>query len=136
MHTLTNDVWLVDDDEEDLFLMQAALLEVAPGLQLVMLSDGEALLPQLATAKRLPSLVLLDINMPIINGFDALRELRGSDRYPQLPVVMLTTSNSAFDRIQCERLGASEFCTKPASFSEMIQLARRLVQQWILKATA
>lgn len=112
-------------------LMQAALLNVVPGLDICIMADGDELLPRLQEAQRSPRLILLDLNMPHIGGFEALATLRSENKYGQLPVVVLTTSSNPADRRKSEALGANGFHTKPATFVALTQLARQLVGQWL-----
>lgn len=135
MSHLPNYIWLVDDDEDDLMLMQRAFRQVDPALQLRTFCDGNELLSQLQQTPVSPRLILLDLNMVHTGGFDALASLRAEGDYEQLPIVVLTTSSNPADRAKSERLGANGFHTKPDTFADLTLLARQLVGQW-LPATA
>lgn len=125
-------VWIVDDDEDDQMMIEAAFKEVIFPLAIKQLSDGDEVLSQLEKAPSLPKLILLDLNMPLKNGFDVLTELRSIPAYKKLPVVVLTTSSSEDDRRKSLALGANEFLTKPYSLKAIVHMLRRLVSEWNL----
>lgn len=125
-------IWLIDDDEDDRLLLESAFQSVDPSIELLLLPDGEEVLPILAQCSNTPRLILLDINMPGKNGFDTLRDLRSHPVYGQLPVIMLTTSADEADRRRSLLLGATHFLTKPLTFSQLKQLAQVLIQEWEL----
>ena len=128
----TPTVWLVDDDEDDQLLIGSAFFEGDPSIKVLLLDDGDELLPQLSQADQLPRLILLDVNMPRQNGFDTLKELRQQADFAQLPVVMLTTSSNEEDRRRSLALGANHFLTKPLSYERLKELAQELSLEWEL----
>lgn len=130
--TPTSCVFLVDDDEDDCFLVQHVFARYSPECQLTTLPDGQALLTALGQDSVLPSLVLLDINMPRMDGFEALIRIRQQVRLADLPVVMLTTSADAQDAERASQLGASGFITKPATIQAFNEAVLRLRQRWLL----
>ena len=125
-------VWVVDDDEDDQLFIRSAFEQGEPPITVSSLFDGTELLPMLTQCTSLPRLILLDINMPRKNGFEALRELRAIDAYADLPVVMLTTSSDADDRERALKLGANYFLTKPLSQEQLREMAIKLISQWKL----
>jgi CheY-like chemotaxis protein len=125
-------VWVVDDDADDQFLIEEAFKAVIFPLTIKQLMDGDELLSQLQEAPSLPKLILLDLNMPLKNGFDVLKELRSIPAYQKLPVVVLTTSESEDHKQKSLALGANDFLTKPTSLQAVIRILRRLVAEWHL----
>jgi len=115
-------VVLVADDEEDIRSLIAGHLRRA-GHQVLEAADGEQAL-QAARAEPPPSLVLLDIRMPRLDGLGVLRALRTDEATRNLPVVMMTTSRgmSASDRSAIDQLGASVLLHKPSSAEELAEL--------------
>jgi PAS domain S-box-containing protein len=115
-------VVLVADDEEDIRSLIAGHLRRA-GHQVLEAADGEQAL-QAARAEQPPSLVLLDIRMPRLDGLGVLRALRDDEATRNLPVVMMTTSRgmSASDRSAIDQLGASVLLHKPSSAEELAEL--------------
>ena len=124
-------VWVVDDDEDDRLFIQSAFESINPPIDVLVLTGGEELLSALAKHESLPRLILLDINMPYQNGFDTLKQLRTSQKYAELPVIMLTTSSSEDDRQRSFALGADQFITKPSSYNQLIALTQQLAQQLV-----
>ena len=122
----------MDDDEDDQLFIRSAFLTGQPPITILTLNDGTELLPMLATCVELPRLILLDVNMPLMNGFETLKQLRSVADYADLPVVMLTTSSAEDDRERSFALGANHFLTKPLTFEQLRALAQELSQQWVL----
>jgi CheY-like chemotaxis protein len=125
-------VWVVDDDEDDQIFIQSAFEDTGKPIYVVTLSDGDQLLPQLANCDQLPRLILLDINMARQNGFDTLAQLRNTDTFAHLPVVMMTTSSDHSDRQRSLSLGANQILTKPTSYKQLVMLVKGLAEQWEL----
>ncbi len=125
-------VWVVDDDEDDRLFISSAFEDVQQPIRVLTLTDGDQLLPKLATCKQLPQLILLDINMSRQNGFDTLKQLRDTPTFAHLPVVMLTTSSDKSDIQRSLALGANQFMTKPASYNQLVTLVKELTEQWAL----
>jgi CheY-like chemotaxis protein len=128
-------VWLVDDDEDDLYIFKTAFKQLFPHLDIRLFFDGEELLPALTAASLLPKLVLLDLNMPKQNGFVTLRMLRFEERFQQLPVIILTTSSSTDDHETSYFLGANEVLIKPATQNEIRDIILKLNQDWKIAGT-
>lgn len=125
-------IWIVDDDEDDQLFIRTAFMNGRPPISVLILSDGDELLPKLSQCAVLPRLILLDINMPRKNGFETLKELRSVPDFADLPVVMLTTSSDEQDRRRSLALGASHFLTKPLTQEQLRQLAQELSRRWEL----
>lgn len=132
MSPTTPIVWVVDDDEDDRIFIQSAFEDTETPIDVLTLNDGDQLLPQLVSCDTLPRLILLDINMARQNGFDTLAQLRNTSTFAHLPVVMMTTSSDNSDRQRSLALGANQFVTKPASYSQLVNLVKGLTQQWEL----
>lgn len=125
-------VFIADDDEDDRLLLRYAFAEHSPECHLLFAEDGLALLDALSEAETEPCLIILDLNMPRINGLEALQLLRHSPLYSNKPIVILTTSNEAIDRQNAFALGANEFLTKPLSMDSLGQMVLDLRETWRL----
>lgn len=136
MNTLSGSIWLVDDDEDDLVLMETAFHCMADRITIKALHDGEELLPQLQETSDSPNLIVMDLNMNRMGGLQALEIVRSVGKYSHLPVVMLTTSSNPADKRNSVALGANDYHIKPASFNELTVLANQLIQQWVMKPVA
>lgn len=127
----TQHIFVVDDDEDDQFLLHQVLQQYAPASSVRVLSDGEELLTALSSPDPLPDLVLLDLNMPRMGGLEALRHIRANQEYDALPVVILTTSDSACDREQASVLKANDYLVKPGTVEQMNRLILTVKRQWL-----
>ena len=125
-------VFIADDDEDDRLLLKYAFAQHSPECHLVFAEDGLALLDALVQIDSEPCLIILDLNMPRLNGLEALQVLRNNSRYAQVPVVILTTSSEVTDRMHAYALGANDFLTKPLSMDSLGQTVRHLRKTWHL----
>ena len=125
-------VWVVDDDEDDQLFIRSAFLTGQPAINVLTINDGDELLSKLSECTELPRLILMDVNMPGKNGFDALKELRSVAAFADLPVVMLTTSSNEADRKRSLALGANQFLTKPSAQQQLRDLTQELSRKWEL----
>lgn len=80
----------------------------------------------------MPQVVLLDLNLPKLDGLGVLRRLRADDRTKLLPVVILTSSNEEADRINSYGLGANSYVRKPVDFSQFVEAAGQLGLYWLV----
>lgn len=118
-------VLLADDDADDREMFGDILLANEKATLVHSVEDGRELLSWLETVtedKNLPDLIVLDQNMPKLNGIQTLEVLKSTDRYKAIPVVLFSTyANEKLIR-QCQELGASTVFTKPSSFDEYEQM--------------
>lgn len=118
-----------EDDPDDLFMIRQAFEQFDGATALLHATNGFDALEQLNQAKQnqqLPCLIILDINMPGMNGREALIRIKESEDFKNIPVVLFTTSSSELDKAFARKWGA-EFITKPLVFSELEELARRFL---------
>ena len=125
---------LVDDDEVDVLNVRRALERGRITNQIWVAGDG---IEGLATLRgtempRDRRLVLLDINMPRMNGIEMLREMRADPELQMTSVVMLTTSNDDFDRVESYRLNVAGYLLKPVTFVSFVELMTALNRYWTL----
>lgn len=122
-------VIIIDDNPGDIALTQEAFAENGmPADFTAAMSGDEALelLKSIGKETRLPDLILLDLNLPKINGLEILAYVRRHPRLGRVPTVVLTTSNRTQDREQSHQLGATDYLVKPAIFSEFLDLVTGL----------
>ncbi|MGE5195067.1 MAG: response regulator [Deltaproteobacteria bacterium] len=129
------DILVVDDNEDDVLLLQESLRD-QPAVNLLHAArDGEEAMAFLrregpyAGAVR-PGLVLLDINMPKMNGFEVLYEMKTDPALRGIPVVILTTSSREADVLTAYTGGACSFVTKPVNFDRLKLMAVHFVRYW------
>jgi CheY-like chemotaxis protein len=124
-------VLMADDDEDDCMLARDAFN--VSGIQglIHFVGDGIDLLRYLAGPDASPAVILLDLNMPRKDGRQALTEIKSIPGVRNIPVVVLTTSREDDDRYYCKEKGVHSFITKPASFSEWVEIMRSLADTWL-----
>jgi two-component system response regulator len=125
-------VAIADDDRDDQDLVRDAFEESGMKNRLEFFDDGAALLEFLRSPAlvRLPALILLDLNMPRLDGRKTLRQIRADARLKHLPVVVLTTANGVDAVMDIYREGANSFIAKPTQFSEMVDVVHSLSKFW------
>jgi CheY-like chemotaxis protein len=119
----------VDDDPDDLHLLQIALKEVGSNHKIVEAYNGEEALIMLKEMKHngnLPCLVVLDINMPKIDGKQTLVSIQKDEEMKSMPVVVFTTSSNPLDQLFFAKKNV-EFITKPIQYNTMFEVANRLL---------
>ncbi|NET40236.1 MAG: response regulator, partial [Cyanothece sp. SIO1E1] len=94
--------------------------------------DGEEALTAIVSADPLPGIVLLDLNLPKIDGLDILQQIRANDRTRLLPVVVLTSSSEQRDIIESYNLGANSYVRKPVNFTQFTEAVSQLGLYWAL----
>jgi len=127
-------ILLAEDDPDDRFIIEEAFQESQFLGTLLFVEDGEELLDYLLRRGRYaekisaprPSCILLDLNMPRKDGREALWEIKQNPKLRDVPVVVLTTSDSQRDREYCAELGVCDYVTKPSSFNELVDLMNRI----------
>lgn len=130
-------ILLVEDDQKDIQLAMAAFGECEKTLRVVVADDGEDALDYLTYrgrhADRIrgdPAVVLLDINMPRMNGMEVLRRLRTVEALRFLPVVFLSSSRDPGDVSQGYKLGANGYVVKPSKFKQFKDAVRQISAFW------
>lgn len=127
-------ILLVEDSADDRMLAEAAFAQLGFEHRLATAEDGEDALACLIgedAARRVdPDLVLLDLKLPGIDGFEVLRRLRADARGAFVPVVVLTSSVEERDVLQSYRLGANSYVRKPTSFEQFLSVLEDVVRYW------
>lgn len=133
-------ILLVEDNADDVELTRLAFRRSNVVNDIVVARDGQEALEYLfATGRhadrdpaRSPEVVLLDLNLPKIDGLGVLKEVRANRRTRWLPVVVLTSSKEERDLVRSYDLGANSFVQKPVDFTEFIDAARQLGLYWLV----
>jgi two-component system, response regulator len=129
-------ILLVEDNPDDVMFTRRAFKKNKISNEVVVATDGEQALDYLLPAdesKALhPALVLLDVNLPKVDGLEVLRRIRSHSRTAGLPVVVLTTSSEERDIVDSYRLGANSFVRKPVMFSDFVDATKVLGVYWLL----
>ncbi|AUD04640.1 response regulator [Spirosoma pollinicola] len=124
-------VFLVDDDQDDYFLFNYFFSRHNPGCKLRLLPDGEELVQALEEVSEFPKLILLDLNMPFMGGFDALKLIRQQSKYDSIPIVVFTTSQEASDRQRATALRVAGYMTKPKTVDGLDEFVIQVTHDWL-----
>ncbi len=132
-------ILIADDDADDRMLIDDAFRESRLSNPLVFVENGEDLLHYLRGEGKyagraeivMPRLILLDLNMPKMDGRTALRHLKADPELKRIPVVVLTTSKAEEDILRTYDLGVSSFIAKPVTFQGLVDVVRALNNYWI-----
>jgi two-component system, response regulator len=123
-------VLMADDDEDDCLLARHAFEACGAHGAFECVGDGMALLNYLSRSP-LPALILIDINMPLMDGFEALKAIKSIPAFQDIPVVVVTTSGEEKDMANSRKLGADSFFTKPSRFNDWINMMKSLSDRWL-----
>lgn len=132
-------ILMADDDADDRLLAREAMQESRVLNELAFVEDGVQLLNYLRGEEEfgdrnrfpMPGLILLDLNMPKMDGREALAEIKADPRLRRIPVVILTTSKAEEDMVKGYDLGAASYITKPVTFDALVELMRTLGKYWV-----
>ncbi len=132
-------VLYVEDEDSDVLLLRLAFEIADLDALLISASDGQEAISYLAGEGRfadrvchpLPSLILLDLNLPRESGFDVLEWIRGQNRFVSLPVIVYTSSLNAEDCAKAQRLGASDYVVKFSDVKDIAGFVRSLKGRWL-----
>ena len=129
---------VAEDDDDDYLLTEQALKEEHLLNPIRRVADGVELMQYLrhlgpyagSGEAPLPALILLDLNMPRMDGREALREIKSDQQLRRCPVVVLTTSRAEEDIVRSYELGVNSFITKPVTFQGLVEAVRLLGRYW------
>ncbi|MDB5309207.1 MAG: rcp1 2 [Gemmataceae bacterium] len=126
-------ILLAEDDEGHAYLVQQNLLDAGLANRVVHVKDGQEAIDYIYCAgayrDRMPNgplLLLLDINMPRVDGVEVLRRLKADPKTAEIPVIMLTTTDDPREVKRCYELGCSSYVTKPVEYDRFVEAIRRL----------
>ncbi len=120
---------LAEDDIDDQELLTEAFNEIDPSIRLYAFSTGKKFLSFLDELpdQQIPDLVILDYNIPELNGAEILRRLESNDRYRKIVKLVWSTSNSPLYQDSCLSLGARAYLVKPSNISALFEMARHML---------
>lgn len=109
-------ILLVDDDIDDQLLFQEALTQVDGAVRCITTGNGIDALEKLNASAFLPDLIIMDVNMPMMNGMECLKALKASERFSAIPVIMYSTSCSNDYQKECFDSGVAGYIEKPSDY--------------------
>ncbi len=125
-------IFIVDDDPDDRQIILDSFLENSALIDYIFIENGEQLMEALhqAAPDELPSLILLDLNMPGLPGLQALKEIKNHTVFRHIPTIVLTTSQLQKDQDLSYKFGANCFLQKPGSYSELVDITHSVLKLW------
>ena len=132
-------ILMVDDDPDDRLLFKEACADVRLRNPLEFLENGEQLVDYLKRdgnyanleGKPYPGIILLDLNMPLKDGREALKEIKADPKLQHIPVIVLTTSKDEDDILASYGLGASSYIVKPISLDRLMRVVNSIGEYWV-----
>ena len=121
---------ITDDDDDDRLLFKSVFDSSWLDCEVAFAGDGVELLDHLENTRQLPSLIFLDLNMPRMDGFATLIELRSNPAYRSIPVIIFTTSSLPEHITRCYQLGANTYLTKPPGYQQLTNLINQIRAFW------
>ncbi|MBW2647390.1 MAG: response regulator [Deltaproteobacteria bacterium] len=124
-------ILLVEDDSVDIMTVQHAFKDLRIGNQLETAENGEEALEWLKdTNNERPCIILLDLNMPRMNGIEFLRVVKQDESLKMIPIVVLTTSREEQDKVESFKLGAAGYMMKPVDYQQFVEVVRTIDLYW------
>ncbi|WP_010229617.1 response regulator [Gillisia marina] len=123
-------ILLVEDDSIEIMKLRRTLDSLNLPHDIVEAGNGKEALEALEESDYLPDLILLDLNMPHMNGIEFLEHLKSDDILKLIPTVILTTSEDHKDILTCYRLGISGYITKPTKYTDYLEKLKSLFEYW------
>ena len=124
---------IVDDDADDREIIRDAFISTIEEQDYVFIENGDRLLEYLEqnADASVPSLIMLDLNMPGKDGRETLKEIKTNNKYQHIPTIVFTTSSSHRDKQTVYDMGANCFITKPDTFNKLIELTTCISKLWL-----
>ena len=123
-------VLLIEDDTIEVMKLNRATSSLNLNHQIIEANNGEVALELLKDHSALPDIILLDLNMPKVNGIEFLRILKNDDRLKYIPTIILTTSNNQKDLLECYKIGIAGYVLKPLKYEDYVSKIEKLLAYW------
>ena len=125
-------ILLVEDDQVDVMTIRRALREIHVTNPVVTAENGEDALHYLRGDNERPCIILLDLNMPIMNGIEFLQHAKRDDTLRRIPVIVLTTSEEQQDKVSSFDLGVAGYMAKPVDYRRFVDMMRSIDMYWTI----
>ena len=126
-------ILLVEDDQVDVMTVKRALKEIHVTNPVVNRENGEEALKYLRDPKSVkPCIILLDLNMPIMNGIEFLQVAKHEAQFKRIPVIVLTTSEEQQDKVNSFDLGVAGYMAKPVDYRQFVEVMRTIDAYWTI----
>lgn len=122
------DIYLADDDQDDRLFFAEALKEIPLPIETSEFADGVGLMAKLYSDEQLPDVIFLDLNMPMMNGFECLSDIRNDEKFKNIPVIIYSTSFHKEEIERLHKMGASGYLRKPSSYNQLKTLVYKSIK--------
>lgn len=133
MHRNVSHIYLADDDHDDQQLFALAFSEIFPSIEITTFDDGVTLIDRLLNQVKLPDLIFLDLNMPLMNGEECLRDIRSEMKLKKIPIIIYSASFEIHRIEELFAMGANRYLQKPRTFDALKSTLRRSIESIITK---
>jgi CheY-like chemotaxis protein len=123
-------ILLIEDDMIEVMKLNRATSSLQLNHNIKEANNGEEALRLLEQKNNLPDIILLDLNMPKINGIEFLKILKEDNRLKYIPTIILTTSNNQRDLLECYKIGIAGYILKPLKYEEYVSKIEKLLSYW------
>ena len=126
-------ILIAEDDEDDQFLISSAFKEVSGDVSLIFVENGIELIDHFSkfdagVISSLPSLLIVDLNMPRKNGKEAISELKNKDYFNSFPTIIFSTTGNEIEKNKCRDLGINDFFVKPSDYNVLLTIVSKFRQ--------
>jgi CheY-like chemotaxis protein len=129
MNRLLN-ILLIEDDTIEVMKFNRVLSTININQKVVEANNGEEALTILKVKEFIPDIIVLDLNMPKMNGIEFIKILKADEYFKYIPAIILTTSNNRKDVLECYRIGIAGYLIKPLKYKDYESLITRLIEYW------
>jgi CheY-like chemotaxis protein len=123
-------ILLIEDDAIEVMKFNRVLNLLGLNHKIIEANNGEVALSILKEKEFIPDIIILDLNMPKINGIEFLQILKNDDYLKYIPVLILTTSSNHKDVLECYKIGIAGYVIKPLKYDDYVEKIRRILEYW------
>jgi CheY-like chemotaxis protein len=120
-------LFIVDDDPDDIFMFRHAIEEMQIACRIASFANGKELMNYVEKHVRLPDVIVLDLNMPLVDGYGTLKKLKDDPELKKIPVFVLSVSHNPRDKERCKKLGCAKYYTKPADLDGYFPIVEDMI---------
>ena len=134
-------ILIAEDDADDRYLMKTALEEIGISGEVEYVENGEELINYLESIGKekgdfvYPKFILLDLNMPKMDGREVLKKMKSHEEYRKIPVIVFSTTKNQMEIKRCYDLGANTYVVKPVSYNTLVSTIKEICSYWFNTAT-
>jgi CheY-like chemotaxis protein len=123
-------ILLIEDDAIEVMKFNRVLTTLKMNHKIIEANNGEEALTILKEKEIIPDIIILDLNMPRINGIEFLKILKNDDYLKYIPSIILTTSNNHKDVMECYKIGIAGYVLKPLKYEDYVERIRKMLEYW------